>query len=498
MGINVICRCGRQFTVEDDLAGRLGKCPECGQILVVPATSYDVFISHSSHSERDVNTAIAICRTLETGGVRCWIAPRDIDKGKVWAEGIMVGIDACRVLVLVYSARSNESTQVLREVEAADAKCATLLTFCIEDVIMSRSLAFFLQSRQWFKAYTGLLDEHLEELLRTVKSILRRPDETPRLSSPGANYRTATAGSGFRKWTDMPNKRWKYALGGAALIFAMAPLLLLLHGGDPPSAASDEERRNPGAQTTVNQPAPDHPYKGMVHIPPGIVHLGASEERLRAHAKSLASIRDNPRLVEQFVQACRDEKVEVVSLGGFWIDKYEVTNGDYAKFIAAKNHRPPAIWGGTAPPAGREDHPVTGVAYEDAASYAAWVGKQLPTVAQWTRAFRGDDDRIYPWGNAWERQRANTAQNNNYAVGTSPVTASPDDASPFGVCNLVGNVDEIMRERPIRLGHLTTITKGSHSEANGDVYGAAPFEFFVIGEGALGNLTGFRCVIEDR
>jgi hypothetical protein len=55
-----------------------------------------------------------------------------------------------------------------------------------------------------------------------------------------------------------------------------------------------------------------------------------------------------------------------------------------------------------------------------------------------------------------------------------------------------------MRERPVRLGHSATVTKGAHSEASGDVYGAAPFEFLIIGEGASGKLTGFRCVIEEH
>ena len=89
-----------------------------------------------------------------------------------------------------------------------------------------------------------------------------------------------------------------------------------------------------------------------------------------------------------------------------------------------------------------------------------------------------------------------SAQNRAFATGTSPVTASPDDVSPFGVRNLVGNVDEIIRDDRARWAPRHDY-KGAHSEANGDVW-AAPFECFLVDEGVSGKLTGFRCVIEDH
>ena len=78
-----------------------------------------VFISHSS---KDRETADAICAHLESAGIKCWIAPRDIEPGATWSKGIIQGLDACRVLVLVFSEHANDSDHVEREVAKADAQ----------------------------------------------------------------------------------------------------------------------------------------------------------------------------------------------------------------------------------------------------------------------------------------------------------------------------------------------------------------------------------------
>jgi hypothetical protein len=75
-----------------------------------------VFISHSSN---DKEIADVICQHLESAGVHCWIAPRDIEPGTDWTEGITRGIANCRLFVLVFSAHANESDHVRREVGKA-------------------------------------------------------------------------------------------------------------------------------------------------------------------------------------------------------------------------------------------------------------------------------------------------------------------------------------------------------------------------------------------
>jgi len=276
------------------------------------------------------------------------------------------------------------------------------------------------------------------------------------------------------------------------LVVAVGGFLLWNH---QESRGPEDARVETEAATMLEDDASK--YEGMVLIPAGIVHLGASRQRLHAHAMTLDLIKGSQRLIQQFVAACTEEPPETVHVQGFWIDKYEVTNAEYADFIKATGRALPPRWQESRPPAEKDDHPVTNVRYSDAAAYAAWVGKQLPTIAQWTRAFRGGDDRMYPWGNEWKPERANVAENTSFPLDTSSVQASPLDETQFGVRNMVGNVSEIVRERTLKDSQITTITKGGESEANGAIYGAAPFRFFLIGENTTHTLTGFRCVIEE-
>jgi serine/threonine-protein kinase len=138
-----------------------------------------------------------------------------------------------------------------------------------------------------------------------------------------------------------------------------------------------------------------------------------------------------------------------VALGAYYIDRTEVTNADYAKFVKATGHEPPANWKGGSLPAGRDDFPVTGVSWQDAADYAAWAGKRLPTEAEWEAAARGSEARKYPWGNEWQGGFANigvrTAEKEDatrYPSGIGEVGKYPQSVSPLGALDMIGNVWE--------------------------------------------------------
>ena len=137
-----------------------------------------------------------------------------------------------------------------------------------------------------------------------------------------------------------------------------------------------------------------------------------------------------------------------VDVAAFFIDKTEVTNAAYKKFVDSTGHKPPSNWTGANYPEGRGEAPVTGVTWQDAADYAASIGKRLPTESEWEAAARGTEARIYPWGNDWRPDAANTgakpdkATANQYPAGLKPVGSYPQGASLSGVVDMIGNAWE--------------------------------------------------------
>ena len=137
-----------------------------------------------------------------------------------------------------------------------------------------------------------------------------------------------------------------------------------------------------------------------------------------------------------------------ISTGDFYIDEYEVTNENYKKFIDATGHRPPKhpgkskydIWQGNDYPVDLAKHPVVSVSWEDAAAYARWSGKRLPSEIEWEKAARGIDGRLYPWGNKFEENRCNAGAFGR--KGTSPAGSYSNGISPYGCFDMAGNVWE--------------------------------------------------------
>ena len=139
-----------------------------------------------------------------------------------------------------------------------------------------------------------------------------------------------------------------------------------------------------------------------------------------------------------------DERPEHrVNLDAYYIDKHEVTVGQYGAFLEANSFDPPPSWTTMAQP-GYESRPVVNVDWKDANNYCRWAGKRLPTEAEWEKAARGTDQRTYPWGNdPPNSQRANygkTMWSNHAAL--VPVGQLPDGKSPYGIYDLAGNVWE--------------------------------------------------------
>ncbi len=146
------------------------RCRKC--LYRAGCVAHDAFISYSTH---DKAVADAACALLESRGIRCWIAPRDVTPGMDWGSEIIDAINGARVMVLVYSASANESGQIRREVERGVHKGIPIVPFRIEDVPMSKSLEYFISAQHWLDALTPPLEQHLDYLARTVTLLLSRP-----------------------------------------------------------------------------------------------------------------------------------------------------------------------------------------------------------------------------------------------------------------------------------------------------------------------------------
>jgi formylglycine-generating enzyme required for sulfatase activity len=156
----------------------------------------------------------------------------------------------------------------------------------------------------------------------------------------------------------------------------------------------------------------------MIYVPAGEFLMGSTD--------------DDP-------DAIGDEKPRhAVYLDAFWIDKTEVTNAQYRQCVEAGGCDEPDCWDDNdynAP-----DQPVVCVTWDDAGAYAAWVGGRLPTEAEWEKAARGTDGRVYPWGDS-----APDCETTNHADCTGrpgAVGSYPAGASPYGGLDVAGNVWE--------------------------------------------------------
>jgi len=170
------------------------------------------------------------------------------------------------------------------------------------------------------------------------------------------------------------------------------------------------------------------PPSGMVWIPSGPFTMGSDEKDVQGRSVDLG-------LTKPWFQ---DEgPAHTVTLPGFYLDRTEVTNQDFAAFVRARRAQVPGSWKAEGYPSGEDRYPVTDVTWYQASAYCLWAGKRLPTEAEWEKAARGPKGLRYPWGNEFDSRKANLLSD-----GPRPVGSYIQGESPYHVQDLVGNVWE--------------------------------------------------------
>jgi formylglycine-generating enzyme required for sulfatase activity len=184
----------------------------------------------------------------------------------------------------------------------------------------------------------------------------------------------------------------------------------------------------------------------MVSVPGGPFLMGTGE----AQVEAMLARFDWAREFKEKGWFDREQPQHEVTLRAFEVGRYPVTNVEYAAFVEATPHAAPRHWRDGRLPEELADHPVVYVTWHDALAYVAWLrertGKpyRLPTEAEWEKAARGDDGRLWPRGNDWDPARANCRPDGPGT--TTPVGQySPAGDSPYGAADMAGNVWEWCR-----------------------------------------------------
>jgi hypothetical protein len=211
-----------------------------------PAGEYVAFISYASENR---DKAEQICASLETRGLPCWIAPRDVRAGREYADEILLGIEQSPAFILVLSAAANTSVFVSREVERAVAKAKPLFPIRIEEVTPTSGLELLVSGDQWTDVWSGRWDDHMNRLAHDLSDRVRGTADSARAAERHSLSKRRPVG-----------------------VYAGVALLLVLTGVAIWSFSAEAPSRNLEAPVVVDRPhssgdRPAEPQQGPVQRP---------------------------------------------------------------------------------------------------------------------------------------------------------------------------------------------------------------------------------------
>jgi formylglycine-generating enzyme required for sulfatase activity len=223
----------------------------------------------------------------------------------------------------------------------------------------------------------------------------------------------------------MLETKFKVAFLLAVLAFAALPIIGIIRG-----TTLTPFEKSPG---TSQDSAPSEPLDP------------AQDSRAEPVREEMVSIPSGPFIRGTDYGGFDERPQRTLVLDTFAIDRYEVTNFQYQQFVDATGHRksgPPSRYAKNMSKMRGINQPVVYVSWEDAEAYCRWKGKRLPTEAEWEKAMRGTDARLWPWGNVEQPDGANWARVQDGHDVTASVGTFPTDKSPYGVMDGAGNVME--------------------------------------------------------
>ncbi len=289
--------------------------------------------------------------------------------------------------------------------------------------------------------------------------------------------------------------RFKIIFLLAVLFLTSVPIIGILKGTTPP----------PSDPVLMNAPA-----------------LEDDKDALPVDERSEKNLKEEMVLIPtgEFIQGTNEggfnEGPErTLSLEAFWIDRFEVMNHHYLEFVESTRHRkpgPPSRYAKRLSQLRGSNQPVTYVSWGDAQAYCQWKGKRLPTEAEWEKAMRGIDGRLYPWGNQFDARFANLGGAGDPFEATAPVGSFPRDRSVFGVYDGAGNLMEWVMdwyEEQVYQGSSTSQASseaadyGSYKTLRGGGYTSRGIDLRITNRSFMvpdfrDETIGFRCASSEK
>ncbi len=216
--------------------------------------AHEVFISYSS---KDKQMANAICHYLEQEKISCWIAPRDVGLGMNFADEIVNAIPKSKIMIIIFSANSNSSKQVMRELELAVNNDIIVIPVRIEDIIPTGGMSFYLATMQWIDIIDKNMDRNLSLLTDKIKNFLGIIEEEKTQNKKGEKA---------QKQVKPINKKLIITISSFVLLFAIGVTLFLLRDNifnDKNSLLETTQEGShtisPGSETSTTKPAASVP-----------------------------------------------------------------------------------------------------------------------------------------------------------------------------------------------------------------------------------------------
>jgi formylglycine-generating enzyme required for sulfatase activity len=353
-----------------------------------------------SHSYEDADLANYFATDLQRRGWPIWIARKSIRPGEKWLEAVNRGLDESGILLLVLTPDAVKSDWVHSETSLA-----------MEQYAMGQMQLILVEMKPTADVPTSWVDHRRLPFNRGYKQgVLKLLSVLELVAGPPPKPVEAPVPKAAPQVVEVTEARPVAPRPAEPL----APEAIVPAAGAPKPAAEEpaslEKTPPPGAAAGKGETMVwEKDGKEMVLVPAGPFLYGEAREE--------------------------------ESLPEYWVDKTPVSNAEYARFVAASGNEPPSHWGGDVPPAGIAHHPVVFVSWDDAAAYAAWTGKRLPTEEEWEKAARGEDGRQFPWGD--DAPTSEHCNFDNNVGATTPVKRySPQGDSYYGCSDMAGNVWE--------------------------------------------------------